>query len=227
MKKRSLMLAATAIAAAIMLTACSSGEDKKSDTGNTSAGTQKPAQSEQVQKDTTGEKADTDQLPSQGEISGTPVGEDSTVAQTDAQSTGGTSEQTPQSGAQSEMEPQSETQAESENIPLIDPGEGPEASGGTADTGAEASGDLWSGTYSSETETLTITYLDEESVSFSFKQSGISGTAALSGTQAVYKGDDYHDVVFGLSGDTITVAVSSEEDYDSSESPLIGTYTKE
>ena len=48
----------------------------------------------------------------------------------------------------------------------------------------------------------------------------------MNGTQAVYNGDDHHVVVFNLSGDTVDVSVSSEEDYDASASPLNGTYTK-
>ena len=87
--------------------------------------------------------------------------------------------------------------------------------------------DQWAGTYVGEEETVTITRLDEDTISFVFTEAGISGTATLNGYQAVYKGDDYHDVVFNLDKDTIDVTVSSEEDYDSSESPLIGHYVRE
>jgi hypothetical protein len=87
--------------------------------------------------------------------------------------------------------------------------------------------DIWSGTYSDDDETVTVTYLDKETISFAFMQSGISGKATVDGTQAVYKGDDYHVVVFNIQGDVLTVEVASEEDYDVSGSPLIGTYTKD
>ena len=44
--------------------------------------------------------------------------------------------------------------------------------------------------------------------------------------KAVYKGDDHHDVVLNLTGDVIDVTVSSEEDFDASQSPLIGSYVR-
>lgn len=84
--------------------------------------------------------------------------------------------------------------------------------------------DAWSGTYVSDSETLTVTLLNDETISFAFAQSGISGTAAVDGSQAVFNGDDYHVVVFSLNGTVVNVAVSSEEDFDASGSPLNGTY---
>ncbi len=98
------------------------------------------------------------------------------------------------------------------------------AEAGQTESGAEA--DAWSGTYTGAEETLTLALMDGGNLAFSFAQSGISGTAAVNGTQAVYNGDDHHVVVFNLSGDTVDVSVSSEEDYDASASPLNGTYTK-
>ncbi len=86
--------------------------------------------------------------------------------------------------------------------------------------------DSWSGTYTTDTETLTVNLIDAETISFSFAQSGISGTAQVSGTQAVYKGDDHHDVVFNLNGTVLNVAVSSEEDFDASGSPLNGSFIR-
>lgn len=92
---------------------------------------------------------------------------------------------------------------------------------------AAQSSDIWSGTYVGAEETVTLAKLDDESVSFAFAQSGIAGTAKVSGSQAVYKGDDHHVIVFNVNDTVLDVSVSSEEDFDASESPLIGTYVRE
>lgn len=110
-----------------------------------------------------------------------------------------------------------------------DTGETEETEETEAESSAGITGDIWSGTYAGEEETLTISYLDEKSISFAFSQAGISGTAQVDGYQAVYKGDDHYVVVFNVNNDinTVEVTVSNEEDYDASGSPLIGTYVKE
>lgn len=87
--------------------------------------------------------------------------------------------------------------------------------------------DGWTGSYAGDDESVSIALLDEATISFSFAQSGISGTAAVNGMQAVYNGDDHYVVVFNMNGDVLDVSVSNEEDYDASESPLNGTYVKE
>ena len=88
----------------------------------------------------------------------------------------------------------------------------------------------WSGTYLNENdETLTVSVVDSETISFAFTNSGISGTAVLDGdgNQATYEGDDYHIVVFDFAGTDIKVSVLSEEDYDTSESPLNGVFVRQ
>ena len=95
-----------------------------------------------------------------------------------------------------------------------------------SDTAAESQEDSWSGTYMAENETLTVTKTDDSTLSIAFAESGISGTAVIEGMRAVYKGDDHHDVVLNLTGDVIDVTVSSEEDFDASQSPLIGSYVR-
>lgn len=86
--------------------------------------------------------------------------------------------------------------------------------------------DIWSGSYSSDQESVTISKIDDSTISFSFAQSGISGTAQVNGTQAVYKGDDHYVVVFNISDGVVDITVSSEEDFDATGSPLIGTYIR-
>lgn len=87
--------------------------------------------------------------------------------------------------------------------------------------------DEWSGTYIGDEETITVHQISAEQISFSFEQSGISGIAKIKEYQAIYNGDDQHVVVFVLDQDMIDVEVASEEDFDTSESPLIGHYVKQ
>lgn len=87
--------------------------------------------------------------------------------------------------------------------------------------------DGWSGTYVGENETVTLKKLDDTQLHFSFSESGITGTANIKEAQAVYNGDDHHVVIFTIHDDMVDVDVTSEEDYDASESPLIGHYIKE
>lgn len=88
--------------------------------------------------------------------------------------------------------------------------------------------DGWVGSYMNENEeTLTISAVDETTVSFAFTNAGIAGTAERDGNQAVYHGDDYHVAVFDYAGTDIKVSVLSEEDYDASGSPLNGVYVRQ
>lgn len=236
MKKRWIVLAAAAAAGVLLLTACTSKENMDSAAVGTSAGTadgqanntgiqtQGGADTAGTSAGTTGTSAGTS-----GASAGTSgASADSSGTTPDA---GGTSAGTSADGSQGTVS--SDTSPTQIGEPIEDggpvgeviPDEYLEEDGAEAQT--SVSEDIWSGTYSSETETVTVTYINEESLSFAFSQSGISGTAAIDGDQAVYKGDDYHVVVFGLSGDTINVSVSSEEDFDAAGSPLIGTYVRE
>lgn len=224
MRKKSLILTMAALVGAILLTACTSSDkpeqaDKAGTNGTSSA----------VQ--TTGEQTAGVDTSAQKETSGQNVSGGATDQSAQSQPS---SEQTaPQGDVSSDGAESGEAQNDANDtndVPLIDSGAGSTTESSESQNGAgsdQTLQDIWSGTYKGEEETLSVTYLDEKSFSFSFAQAGISGTAQLSGTQAVYKGDDHHDVVFGISGDMVTVTVSSEEDYDASESPLNGTYVKE
>ena len=95
------------------------------------------------------------------------------------------------------------------------------------ETGETDEDEGWSGLYvCSSGEKLTVTIDEADYIQFEFETAGISGKAELDGNQAVYHGDDYHVVVFDRNGDEIEVSVLSEEDYDTSESPLMGTYIR-
>lgn len=114
--------------------------------------------------------------------------------------------------------------AEEEPVGEIIPDEDAEAA---EQENAGDTSDAWTGAYVGDEESVSIALLDDATISFSFAQSGISGTASVNGMQAVYNGDDHYVVVFNLNGDVLDVSVSNEEDYDASESPLNGTYVKE
>ncbi|MDD2958657.1 MAG: hypothetical protein PHE06_04645 [Lachnospiraceae bacterium] len=95
-------------------------------------------------------------------------------------------------------------------------------------TTSESASEGWSGTYTSESgEILTISIQDAETINFSFTTAGIAKTAELDGNRATYHGDDQHVTVFDYSGNTVVVTVLSEEDFDASDSPLNGTYTRQ
>ena len=96
----------------------------------------------------------------------------------------------------------------------------------SADGNDQAVSDIWSGFYEDTDESVSVQLLEDGNISFSFGQSGIGGIAEVNGTQAVFHGDDYHVVVFNVSGNTLDISVSSEEDFDASTSPLNGTYTR-
>ncbi len=85
----------------------------------------------------------------------------------------------------------------------------------------------WDGTYVSDTgETLTVSVTDSD-VSFAFANAGLSGTAKKDGNQAVYNGDDHHSLVLEYAETDIKVTVVSEEDFDTSTSPLNGVYVRQ
>lgn len=198
MKRRYIFLAVAA-AAALMLTACSSFDSTSSQsTGSSTAG-----------QGTAG--SDSGSTAGQG-TTGSDLG--STAGQGTADNGSGSSaggaQDTIVTGGAEEGEPDGE---------IIPDEYAQEAE-------QDASSDAWSGSYISDEESVSIALLDESTISFSFAQSGISGTASVNGMQAVYNGDDHYVVVFNLNGDLLDVSVSNEEDYDASGSPLNGTYSR-
>ena len=221
MKRRVLIFAAAAVAGMLLLTACTSKEDGAGQSAgapsDAASGQTNNASSDAAQQSSQTEPAADGQadasVPSQGEVSGTPV-DDSAAPEA-------AGEPVEDGGPVGEVIPDEYADA-AEN----------DTEGETQESVSEAqsdaaSEDIWSGTYASENESVTLTYVNADSISFAFAQSGISGTAKVDGYQAVYNGDDHYVVVFSINGDVLDVSVSNEEDYDASGSPLIGTYVKE
>lgn len=203
MKKKAAALAALALAGVMILTACSSSEqesDQQSAAKNDTIKSGTEVQTEEPLQAVSGTQS----------VSGTAVSV--------AGESGSTSDATAAAPAQSETAAAGETQTAQTS--------------GTAVTEKEtesesADGDIWSGTYVADDETLTIAMAEDTQISFSFAEAGISGVADVRGSQAVYKGDDHYVIVFNINGALLDVSVSSEEDYDASDSPLIGTYVKD
>ena len=203
MKKKAAALAALALAGVMILTACSSSEqesDQQSAAKNDTIKSGTEVQTEEPLQAVSGTQS----------VSGTAVSV--------AGESGSISDATAAAPAQSETAAAGETQTAQTS--------------GTAVTEKEtesesADGDIWSGTYVADDETLTIAMVEDTQISFSFAEAGISGVADVRGSQAVYKGDDHYVIVFNINGTLLDVSVSSEEDYDASDSPLIGTYVKD
>ena len=203
MKKKAAALAALALAGVMILTACSSSEqesDQQSAAKNDTIKSGTEVQTEEPLQAVSGTQS----------VSGTAVSV--------AGGSGSSSDATAAAPAQSETAAAGETQTAQTS--------------GTAVTEKEtesesADGDIWSGTYVEDDETLTIAMAEDTQISFSFAEAGISGVADVRGSQAVYKGDDHYVIVFNINGTLLDVSVSSEEDYDASDSPLIGTYVKD
>lgn len=217
--KRGLLLVAAAAAVMVLLTACS-------DTGNT-----------------TGQGAGSGS--SSGSAAGTVTGGQDTAQDVPgADSAGAGQPSDTVSGTQGDAGASDGGTQGSDASPSQDGAADAQApagtdDGGSADAGAQiiedgpdeasdgSESDIWSGTYKSDSESVTLSQVDSGNVSFSFAQAGISGTASVkSSGQAVFNGDDYHVVIFTISGSVLDVSVASEEDFDASGSPLIGTYIK-
>lgn len=77
---------------------------------------------------------------------------------------------------------------------------------------AEAGEEGWDGSFASgEGETLTVSQIDDQTISFSFAVSGISGSASIDGDEAYYNGDDGTTVVFENAGGSMEVSVTDSE----------------
>ena len=203
MKKKAAALAALALAGVMILTACSSSEqesDQQSAAKNDTIKNGTEVQTEEPLQAVSGTQSVSGTAVSvAGESGSTSDATDTAPAQSETAAAGGTQTAQTSDTAATEKETESES----------------------------ADGDIWSGTYVADDETLTIAMAEDTQISFSFAEAGISGVADVRGSQAVYKGDDHYVIVFNINGTLVDVSVSSEEDYDASDSPLIGTYVKD
>ncbi len=207
MKKRMLILLASAI---LVLSACG----KKIDNAGTASAT-------------AGDGASSAQV-IQGETkaAGSAAGDDAS-----AEEEGAAPEEEEDGGDEGEI-------WEEENYEADDPdGTGGEDEGDAADDdsaegiveGESPSGEAaasWSGSYLCDSgEALQVQASEDgTTLQFSFAAAGISGSAELSGDQAVYHGDDQVDVIFTLQGGGINVSAQSQEDYGEITTVVSGFY---
>lgn len=234
MKKRTGIFMMAALAA-VVLTACT-----QADSGNSSAGAGNAATAGSGTIEATGDNAASSGTIEQsaGTSEETVVADNGTsdgaVAGTSDGATAGTADGagTAEEVADDELifeggvsvEDEIETDASVDEEILSDE----ELEAMTEDPNAAMQDDGWVGSYINENEEiLTVSAVDETTITFAFTNAGIAGTAELNGNQAVYHGDDYHVAVFDYSGTDIQVSVLSEEDYDASGSPLNGVYVRQ
>lgn len=225
MVRREIKLLCAAVLAAAALTACTQADQNNStvgDDGGTTGSGNMTAETTAAQSEAVSETAASqggEETPAQSEeISG---GENAQTA--GAQGTEAATEaaaavlETAEEVTEEETEQETETAAAEENY-----------SDEEWDELNETENADWNGTFTSaEGETLSISVVDADTISFAFTNAGVSGEAEVSGAQAVYHGDDYHVVVFDFVADSVEVSVLSEEDYDTSGSPMNGTYTRD
>lgn len=248
MRRKALLLAAVACVGMLILTACTaagspnanqkntgslaenesqaaddSQENAGLDAGSTSGTTQEISGTVTSGFGSTGSGSSTGSGNSSGSTGTAVAGYGSGASGTASGGTGGSGSSSTDQPAGGASESQKESTSEEDVAGEFHFG----GQDGSEDSGTADKEDIWSGTYTADEESVTIVYLDEETLSFSFSQAGISGQAEVNGSQAVYRGDDYYLVVFNVSNGVLDVSVSSEEDYDASGSPLIGTYIKQ
>lgn len=75
-----------------------------------------------------------------------------------------------------------------------------------------------------DSESVTLNFSNDTAVDFSFRVSGIHGSAVVDGSKAVYTGDDDYTITFTPSQSSLTVEVGGD---DAASSPLNGTYERD
>ena len=85
----------------------------------------------------------------------------------------------------------------------------------------------WNGTFNSSSGESLDLASDGSVLTFAFANSGMEGTAPIEGQSAAYAGEDGHTITFTLSGDVVTVQVTSTQFPEGEESPLNGSYDRQ
>lgn len=103
----------------------------------------------------------------------------------------------------------------------------------SSDSGYDANGssgqlsgvDQFTGSFTKddESESVTLVMENDTVLSFAFSVCGISGTANVTGSSAVYHGDDDYTITFAIAGDDLDVIVGGD---DADQSPINGTYLR-
>lgn len=135
-----------------------------------------------------------------------------------AQSVSGTTTQTQQTGAQTQQAGTQPSQAGSEATQKT-----PDDSDDELITGDKKD---FTGTFekSDGTEKVTITLVNDKKLTFVFRTSMINGSAKVTGSKALYVGDDDYSITFDVAGDTLIVTVDGE---DAQQSSMNGVYFRD
>ena len=152
--------------------------------------------------------------------------------QPETQKTAGTVEGTVQAGssqsAQSVSGTTTQTQQPTAQTPQTDNSASQKASDDREDDDDPAVGDGkdFTGTFekSDGTEEVTITLVNENRLTFVFKTSMINGSAKVTGSKALYLGDDDYTITFDVAEDTLIVTVDGE---DAQQSLMNGVYYRD
>ena len=184
---------------------------------STAAQTSQDAQASQTtQSSQTSQSSQDSQISQTGQTSKTPA----PVSGQTAQNVSGTTTQTAQTqqGTQTAQPSDTNPDPASQN-PQESVSEAP--AGNTL--GTDAVVESISGEFEKNdgSESVQIALINDNQISFQFRESGIGATAQASGSAALYSGDDGYSISFDIAGDNLAVTVNGEGGEDS---PINGIY---
>ena len=133
---------------------------------------------------------------------------------------GGTAEQAGQNAAPAQNVTPAQNASPAQNAVPASSQNGGDASD---DSAAETVTQTVSGEYEKNdgSESVVISLVDSNQISFQFRESGIGATCQAGGNTAVYYGDDGFTITFEASGDALSVTVNGE---GGETSPVNGVY---
>ena len=226
--RKYLAMTITVALCAGMLAGCAksdkSAQDASAGTGNTGtnasgnvvAGAGSNSGSDTVSSEQKGQTVQ----PETQKQAGAPESSVQTGSSQNAQSVSGTTTQTQQTGAQTQQADTQPSQAGSAATQ--------KTSEDSEDDDDLITGDQkdFTGTFekSDGTEKVTITLVNDKKLTFVFRTSMINGSAKVTGTKALYLGDDDYTITFDVADDTLVVTVDGE---DGQQSSMNGVYFRD
>ena len=134
-----------------------------------------------------------------------------------------TASQTPAASQSAAPAPESTAPAQGNTAPAAPEAAQEMEDGENYDIGEEYVEESVSGEFekSDGTESVVLSLMNDNEISFQFRESGIGAYAQASGSTAVYTGDDGYSILFDVAGDTLAVTISGE---GGEESPMNGIY---
>lgn len=134
-----------------------------------------------------------------------------------------TASQTPAASQSAAPAPESTAPAQGNTAPAAPEAAQEMEDGENYDIGEEYVEESVSGEFekSDGTESVVLSLMNDNEISFQFRESGIGAYAQASGSTAVYTGDDGYSILFDVAGDTLAVTISGD---GGEESPMNGIY---